>query len=278
MKLQILDINGSKKAEMNSEIFDSEPRTDIVQKIVEMEKVKQPYAPYLWQGMETSASGNVKHNRHVWKTDRGKGLSRYPKKRMSDKGERFVWTAAVIPGVRGGRRAHPPKIIRTDLKINKKEQILGLRSALAMVASPELVKKKYSTLNNSELKIKLPLIVDVKMLSLKASEFFESLNKILGPELFEIAVQKRKIRAGIGKMRNRTYKKSSGMLLIIGNKENMKISGIDLEKAGDVKLADMASNGARLVIFTEEAVKDFEGRINGKSDKDKTKQAKEAKK
>jgi hypothetical protein len=36
-------------------------------------------------GLQTSASGNVKHNRHVWKTDRGRGLSRYPKKRMSDK-------------------------------------------------------------------------------------------------------------------------------------------------------------------------------------------------
>jgi large subunit ribosomal protein L4e len=277
-KLQILDINGGKKAEMNSEIFDSEPRIDIVQKIVEIEKVKQPYAPFLWQGMQTSASGNVKHNRHVWKTDRGKGLSRYPKKRLSDKGERFVWVAAAIPGVRSGRRAHPPKIIRTELKINKKEQMLGLISALAMVASPELVKKKYITLNNSELKIKLPLIVDAKMLTLKAGEFFESLRKILGSELFELAIQKKKVRAGRGKMRNRTYKRTSGMLLVIGNKENMKISGIDLEKANDVKLADLASNGARLVIFTEEAVKDLEGRINGKPQSKETKQTKEKKK
>jgi large subunit ribosomal protein L4e len=274
-KLQIINVDGSKKTDMNSEIFEGEIRQDIVQKIIEIEKENQPYAPYLWQGMQTSASGNVKHNRHVWKTDRGKGLSRYPKKRLSDKGERFVWVAAAIPGVRGGRRAHPPKILSKELKINKKEQVLGLLSALAMTASPELVKKKYSSLNN-ELKIKFPLIIDNKILSLKAKEFFKALYKILGQELFEIAIQKKKIRAGIGKMRNRPYKKNSGMLLAIGNKEEMKISSIEVKKAKDIKLEDLASNGARLVIFTEEAVKDLENKINGKEEV-KTKEIKQTK-
>ena len=143
-KIQILDANGNKTKEIASNIFDGQIRGDIVQKIVEIERLaeKQPYAPFYLSGLQTSASGNVKHNRHVWKTDRGRGLSRYPKKRMSDKGSHFVWVAAVAPGVRGGRRAHPPEILRRTLKINRKEKTLGLLSALAMAASIEELKKK----------------------------------------------------------------------------------------------------------------------------------------
>jgi large subunit ribosomal protein L4e len=268
-KLQVLDLNGNKKSEITTSIFDSPIRVDIVQKIVESEKVKQPYSPFLYAGMQTSASGNVKHNRHVWKTDRGKGLSRYPKKRMSDKGERFVWVAAAIPGVRGGRRAHSPVGIYRELKINKKEQLMGLLSALAMVASEEQIKKKYSTLNNIQLKVKLPIIVDVKSLGVKSGEFFDSLNKMLGEETYNIAIQGAKVRAGRGKMRNRFYKKNAGLLLVIGNKEEKKISGIDVKKAGDIQLIDLAVNGARLVMFTEQAIRDFEGRINGKGEEKK---------
>ncbi|MDP1729283.1 MAG: 50S ribosomal protein L4, partial [archaeon] len=262
-KLQITDLNGNKGKEISSEIFDGKIRLDLVQKIAETEKEKQPYAPYLWAGMESSASGNVKHNRHVWKTDRGKGLSRYPKKRMSDKGSNFVWVAAIIPGVRGGRRAHPPKLLRRELKINQKEKIMGFLSALAMVASNEEVKKKYSRLNDvKELNVKLPLIVDSKITSLKSKEFFNALEKILGNDLKEVAIQDKKVRAGRGKMRNRTYKKNAGLLLVIGNSEKMKISGVDLKQAKEVKISDLASNGARLVMFTESAVKDLELKLN----------------
>ncbi len=262
-KLQIIDAQGNKVKEMTSEIFDGQIRWDLVQKIAETEKEKQPYAPYLWAGMDSSASGNVKHNRHVWKTDRGKGLSRYPKKRMSDKGANFVWVAAIIPGVRGGRRAFPPKIIRKELKINKREQVLGLLSALAMVANNEQVKKKYSRLADVDFKVKLPLIVDSKILGLKSKAFFEMIKKILGENVSEIAIQDKKIRAGRGKMRNRPYKRNAGLLLIVGNKEEKKISGIEVVKAQDLKLLDIAGNGARLTMFTEASIKDLENRIHG---------------
>ncbi len=262
-KLQILDVNGKKSKEITSNLFDSEIRADLVQKVAETEKEKQPYAPFLWAGMETSASGNVKHNRHVWKSDRGKGLSRYPKKRMSDKGERFVWVAAVIPGVRKGRRAHPPKILRADLKINKKEKILALLSCLAMTSSKEEIIKKYSSLANKELKLSLPIIFDSKVINAKTKDLFTSLKTTLGEDLWNIAIQEKEIRAGKGKKRNRRYKSNAGMLLVIGNKEERKITGIDVVKANELKVLDIFSNGARLTAFTEEAVKDLENKING---------------
>ena len=270
-KLQVLDISGKKSKEINSFLFDSDIREDIVQKIAETEKEKQPYAPYLWAGMETSASGNVKHNRHVWKSDRGKGLSRYPKKRMSDKGERFVWVAAVIPGVRGGRRAHPPKILRADLKINKKEKIFGLLSCLAMTSSKEEMMKKYSSLAGKDVKINLPLVFESKMLTGKTKDFFKSLRTIVGEDLWNVAIQSKEIRAGKGKKRNRRYKSNAGMLLVIGNNETKKITGFDVVKANDLKVINIFSNGARLTAFTEEAIKDLENRINGTGKKPEAK-------
>ncbi len=265
MKIQALDINGKKIKDMASSIFDGQIRQDIVQKIAEAEKLdnKQLYAPYIWAGMQTSASGNVKHNRHVWKTDRGKGLSRYPKKRMSDKGERFVWVAAAIPGVRGGRKAHPPKLLRRELKINKKEKILGMLSALAMVCSADLIKKKYDRLKEARLELRLPLVVEEKILSLNTKQFFDSLNKILGDGLMGVALQNKNVRAGRGKTRNRKYKRNAGILLVIANNQSKKIAGLDVRNAKDLKVGDLASNGARLVMFTEQAIKDLEARLIG---------------
>ncbi len=270
MKIQVYNTQGNKEKETSTSIFDFHPiRLDIVQKICEVEKAeeKQPYSPFYLAGLQTSASGNVKHNRHVWKTDRGRGLSRHPKKRMSDKGDRFVWVAAVSPGVRGGSRAHPPKIIKTALKINKKEKELGIRSALAMVASVDKIKEKYSSLTNLDIKIKLPVVLDSKILQLKTKEFFQSIEKIFGAELINVALQSRETRAGVGKMRGRRYKKSQGLLFIIGNREEFRINGIEVINVNQLKIRDIASNGARLTMFTEEAVKELEKRLNSQGEK-----------
>lgn len=260
-KINIFDKQGKKVKEINSTLFESPIRFDLVQKIVEAQKYKHPYSPYLWAGMETSASGNVKHLRHSWKSDRGKGMARYPKKRMSDKGDRFVWVAAVIPGVRKGRRAHPPKILRRELKINKKELKLGFLSALAINSSVELFKKKYSKINDKKINLNLPVIVEDNFTKLKAKDFFDVLNNILGEDFFNLVIQTKKIRPGIGKMRSRRYKKSASLLFILGNNQEFNMNSIESTKVKDIKLIDLVPNGPRLTIFTEEAIKDLEKKI-----------------
>lgn len=261
-KINILGANGNKEREISTTIFDGRVRADIVQKIAEIEKMsdKQEHAPFWLSGQQTSASGTVKHNRHVWKSDRGKGLARVPKKQMSRSGDRFVWVGAVIPGTRGGRRAHPPKLNGRECKINRKEMMLGWFGALAMVASKEAVINKYSSLEGKKVAIDLPLIVDSKILSLKAGSFLEAVKKITG-ELNEVAIQKKTIRPGRGKMRNRKYKKNAGVLLVIGNRENKKVSGIEVIKTEELRIMDLCSNGARLTMFTETAVKELEDEL-----------------
>lgn len=263
-KLNVYDSSGKKVKDLTTSLFEGSLRNDIVQKIVEIEKMqeRQLYSPFFLAGLQTSASGNVKHNRHVWKTDRGRGLSRYPKKRMSDKGSQFVWVAAVAPGTRGGRRAHPPKVIRADKKINKKEYEFGFKSALAFLASPEDIKKKYSSLAGKDLKLNFPLIFESKILSLKSKKFFESLENLLGAEVMNLGLQNKETRPGVGKMRGRRYKKTAGFLVIIGKKDNFKLSGVEIKKVEDIKIKDLWNNGPRLVIFTEEAIKEMENKFN----------------
>ena len=262
-KIQVLDSNGKKVKEIEGKIFDGKIREDIVAKIVESEKMAQEYGVYFLAGMQTSASGNVRHLRHSWKSDRGRGMSRVPKKRMSRRGDRFHWVAAVAPNTRGGRKSHAPVVGKRLKKINKKELLLGLKSALAMIADLSLVKKKYARLENKELDLKLPLVIEAKVLESKTKDLLSRLKKIsAGAE--EVVLQKKNVRAGRGTMRNRKYKKSAGLLLVLGNKEKKKLQGVDVLNAQDLSVTDIASNGARLCIFTEQAIIDLEERLKNK--------------
>tara|TARA_Y100000034_G_scaffold136159_1_gene211161 strand:- start:1562 stop:2344 length:783 start_codon:yes stop_codon:yes gene_type:complete len=259
MKVQILDINGKKVKEITTELFEEPIREDIIFKVVEAEKLRQPYSPKYRSGMDISASGNVRHTRHAWKSDRGRGLSRIPRKKMWRRGTQFSWEGAIVPSTKGGRRAHPPKGNVDLKKINKKELKKALLSALAYSSSEAEIKKKYSSLKDKKIEIQLPLIVEDKLLELKTKEFLSSLKKIL-KDLNNIAIQKKSVRAGKGKLRGRKYKKNAGLLLVIGKDEKKRMQGIDVIKADQLIVTDLAAGGARLTMFTEKAIKDLENK------------------
>ena len=271
MKAQILDINGKNIKEIKTNLFEESIREDIILKVVETEKIKQPYSPKPGAGMNRSASGNIRHKRHSWKSDRGRGLSRVPRKIFWRRGTQFSWEGAIIPGTKGGRRAHEPKGIVVVKKINKKELKKALLSALTYSSSIDQLKKKYVSLENKEINQKLPLVVEEKILTLNTKETLSSLKKILG-NLYEIAIQKKSIRAGKGKLRGRKYQKNAGLLLVIGKKQETKIKGIEVVKTNEILVTDLASNGGRLTIFTEEAIKDLENILLKNKLKEKTKE------
>ncbi len=267
MKITILDIEGKKKGELITNIFDGKIRYDIMQRVVEAEKRKHPYAPFYLAGKQASASGKIRHTRRKWKTAAGRGISRIPRKIFWRRGTQFYWQGATISSARGGRRSHPPKILSIikEKKINKKERKLAFLSALALTVSVNELKGKYKTLEGKEIKIKLPIIIEKKILKLKTKDFLKSLKKVLD-ELADIAVKKKSIRAGRGKTRGRRYKKTAGLLFVIGNKEEKKIKGIEVKKANQVSVSDLASNGARLTVYTQDAVKELENKLTGKLD------------
>jgi len=265
MKIQILDTSGNKSKEITTKLFEEPIREDIIFKVVEAEKIKQPYRPKMYAGMNRSASGNVRHKRHSWKSDRGRGLSRIPKKKMWRRGTQFSWVGAIIPSTRGGRRAHPPKGIVKIKKINKKEFKKALLSSLSYISSIEEIKKKYSSLKNKKINIKLPLVVEKKVLDMKSKEFLEFLKKILN-DLFDVAIKKASIRAGKGKLRGRKHKKSAGLLFIISKDEKFKVNFIEVVKTNDLRISDLASGGARLTLFSENAIKELEKKLVNEND------------
>ncbi len=266
MKTKIYQIDGKVGKDMDlPKYFSRKVREDIVAKVLEAKKTMQPYGPDPMAGKKQSASGRIVRRRHVWKSGYGRGMARIPRKQMSRKGTQFNWVGAFSPNTRGGRRAHPPKpdsMINT-LKINKKELRIALESALSATASGEYVTKKYGRLDKVEKQ--LPVIVESKVESLKIKELLSSLKNILGESLFEVAIQDKKIRAGRGSRRGRKYKKSAGMLLVIGNNEKLKTSLFDVAKVKDLGVLDLAKGGlGRLTVYTETAISELNKKLEKK--------------
>jgi len=263
MKTDLLDITGKKIKEINlGKCFSNKIREDIILKSLEARKKKQPYAPSPVAGNQQSASGKLNHRRHVWKSAYGRAISRVPRKIMSRSGTQFNWVAATIPSVRGGRRAHPPKILSmmNEKKINKKELKLAVISAISATASEAFLRKKYSNLKDKKIK-KLPIVVEPKILDLKTKEFMNSLKKVLG-SLFEFSISKRKIRSGKGTLRGRKYKRNLGAILVLGNKEESKSNVLESRKIKDLNVEDLAKGGpGRIILYTPEAIKELEGKI-----------------
>lgn len=262
MKTQVYNIDGQKSGSIDlPKVFSSEIREDLISKVVEARKLKQPFGPSPMAGAQHSASGIIRHKRHSWKSGYGRGASRVPRKVLSNRGTQFNWVGAEVPQTRGGRRAHPPKVIKMlNLnKVNKKELQRALESAIASTASEKYLTKKYSTLQDKKLKLDLPFVMSSKIVGLRAKEGLQSIKKILGEELFQIAVKKKSIRAGKGKTRGRPYKKTAGALIITGEKEKMKMKGLENVQVKNLSVSNLAEGNSpgRLVIYTEEAIKEL---------------------
>ena len=257
MKTKLLDINGKEKSTIDlPKCFSSDIREDIVARALEIKKQKQPYGPSPVAGKQHSASGLLIRRRYVWKSGYGRGASRVPRKVMSNKGSQFNWVAAEVPNVRGGRRAHPPKVIGhiNTKRLNKKEGKIALCSALSATANEKFVAKKYERVEKAE----VPFVIESKISSLKTKNILESVKKILGKDIFEVAVKKKSVRAGKGKQRGRKYKSNAGLLIVVGKDEKIKTNAFDVVSVNRLGVEDLAKGGlGRLTLYTENAIKEI---------------------
>src|SRR3990167_2640874 len=155
MKTNVLDTEGKKTREIELPgFFSGRIREDIVAKVLEALKTRQPHSPSLVAGKQHSASGIIRHARRKWRGAYGKGISRVPRKIMSNRGSQFNWVVAEIASTRGGRRAHPPKVITmiNTKKINKKEMNIALVSAINATANGKIMAEKYSRIDEDDMK------------------------------------------------------------------------------------------------------------------------------
>jgi large subunit ribosomal protein L4e len=253
MKTKIITKDGKQGKEIElPKNFSAKIRTDILAKVFEAQKLMyaQAYGAKEGAGAQYSASGIIKHKRHDWKSAYNKGISRIPRKIMSRSGSSFNWIGATVSNTRGGRRPHAPRSQKNPFsKINKNELLIAFNSALTGTMDKESLKNKY----NKE--VEAAFVIDGKALELKTKDLIQILEKLFGTNVLKT----KKVRAGIGKMRGRKYKKSAGLLFVLGKDEKMNRKGIEVVSVPELKVSDLAPNGepGRLAIYTENAIKEI---------------------
>lgn len=267
MKSKVYDLTGKEKSSIElPKEFQSEIREDIVAKVLESKKRQQPYAPSPVAGKQHAAKGKIVHRRHVWRSGYGRGSSRVPRKIFSQRGSQFNWEAAEVPQARGGMRTHPPRVLHffKKLKINKKEVKIAFAGALSATANEKYLLRKYSSLER--LNKNPPFIISISTNDqIKSKDLIKGLNTLLGKELHNIAIKKKSVRSGKGKIRGRKYKSNAGMLLVIGNSEKGKIKtkSFEIKQVQELGIIDLAKGGlGRLTVYTEDAIKDLEKRLH----------------
>lgn len=264
MKMNVLSLDGKKLKQIEMpNFFLQKVREDLIMKIIETKKTKQPYSPSPVAGKQHSASGILIHRRHVWKSQYGRGISRIPRKTILRRGTQFQQIGAEVPNTRGGRRAHPPKAVSmiNTKKINKKEMKMALISALSATANEKFISKRYERLIGEKFE-SFPLVVESKISKLKTKELLLALKKILGEKIFELSLRKKTIRSGKGKMRGRKYKTNAGLLIVVGEEENPKLSAFEIKKAKSLSIVDIAKGGpGRITLYTEKAIEELEKKL-----------------
>jgi large subunit ribosomal protein L4e len=260
-KLKVYDIDGNVLEEIEvPEFLRTEYRPEVIKKAVvfSQSSKRQPYGADPLAGKRTSAHYHGRRRRERWSM-MGRGMSRMA--RIHGKVGYLLWRARFVPQAVKGRRAHPPKAEKNWIKkINKKELLLAVKSALSAIRNVNLVKKRG---HKFEENMTLPIIIDDKIEKIKKTkEVVNILNKLgLAKEIERCKIKK--IRSGKGKMRGRRYKKKKGILFIVSEdcdlkKSARKIPGVDVIEAEKIKesieeLAPGAMAG-RLTIITKSAL------------------------
>ncbi|MFZ2070040.1 MAG: 50S ribosomal protein L4 [Halobacteriota archaeon] len=252
-KVKVLDLSRNVVREVTlPSVFMEEYRPDLIKRaVLTMQSTRlQPKGPALLSGRKTSAES--------WGV--GRGVSRVPRIKNGRR-------AARVPQAVGGRRAHPPKHNKVlKLKLNVKERRKAIRSAIAATTNLELVRSRGHKFSED---VELPIVVEDALANVsKTAEVADFLTTIgVGEDL--IRAQKRKIRAGKGKMRGRRYKTRKSVLIVISGNEVAENEGNTILIAGaqnlrgvDVAYVDMlnaellapGTHPGRLTIWTESSL------------------------
>ena len=258
MKVNVLDVSNSKVGEIQlPPQFNEEIRPDLVLRavLVIQSNRRQPYGAAPEAGKRYSAK--LSRRRRKYKTSYGIGISRVPRKIMSRSGTKFNWVGALAPGTVGGRQAHPPKPYKIwDKKINTKERLKAIRSAISATMKREIVAERGHNVPET-----FPFIIDDKFEQIqKTRDVVNALSSLgFGQELERVKIKK--IRAGKGKSRGRRYQRKKSILIIAAQNSNImksasNIPGIDIVNVKNLN-AELLAPGAkigRLTLWTRGAI------------------------
>ncbi|MCK4928927.1 MAG: 50S ribosomal protein L4 [Methanosarcinales archaeon] len=248
-KAKIMDLTGAQKGEIElPEVFDEIYRPDLIKKAVLAAQANrlQAYGPTPYAGMQTSA-----HN-----AGPGRGSARVPRIKNGNR-------VARICQARGGRKAHPPKVEKDySEKINKKERLKAINSAIAATGNVELTKQR-----GHRFDAELPIVAADEFQDVQTTKevtgFMETIN------VFQDVMRAKNgkhIRAGGGKRRGRKYKKPKSLLIVVGQDNGIvraarNLAGVDVVQVNrlNAELLAPGTHAGRLAIWTESAIRALGG-------------------
>ena len=258
MKTNVFDTQGNQKGEIElPKVFNTDFRPDLIKRAVLaiQSHKRQPYGPDKLAGKRSSAHyhGVRKGPGHMMNTETAR------MKRIHGGPPAMQMRARFVPQAAKGRRAHPPKVEKIWYKkINNKERVFAIKSAIAATALKEIVLKRSHLVDN----INLPIVADDSLQEMKKSKSVKEFLEKIGLKKELERAKNKKVRAGKGKMRGRKYKKKKSVLFIISEDKGIlkaakNLPGIDICLATNLN-AELLAPGTRpgrITVFTESAIK-----------------------
>jgi len=253
MKVKIYDLDGKEVSSMElPDVFNTPYRPDVIKRAVlsQQSARRQAYGPDTLAGLRSSA--HYHGSRHYRFKMMNMEMSRIP--RIHGKVGYMAWRARIAPHAVKGRMAHPPKPEKIWMqKVNAQEKRLAVKSALAATANVTLLKIRGHSME-------APIIFVDDFESIKNTKTVVGLlEKIAARELAR--AEKKKVRAGRGKMRGRRYTKKKGPLVIVSKmcpavKASRNIPGVDATHVGilNAELLAPGTQAGRLIVTTKAAL------------------------
>jgi len=247
--VSIFNLEGKKVGRIKlPSVFNTSFRPDVIKKAVVAIQTHriQPQGRDVMAGKRTTARS--------WGV--GHGMARIPRLRESRR-------AALAPGTVGGRKAHPPVIVKKiRKKIPKKEKRLALFSAIAATGLKEIVAERGHIVDDVP---ELPLIVTDDIQNLKRTKEVQEALTTLGvwPDVYRVK-ESIKIRAGKGKMRGRRKKMAVGPLIVISENGGImesarNLPGVDVSYVKDLNPEILApgTHPGRLTVWAKSSIEEL---------------------
>lgn len=256
-KARVLSLKGQPKGEVAlPDAFHTEYRPDLIRRafVAEQSWERQPYGSDPEAGFRTTAE-YYSRRRDYYRLTMNRGISRLPRQKRPKGG---LGEVRRVPQSKGGHRAHPPKAEAIWVKkMNEKEWVLALKSAIAATTSLDLATGEGR--NHKIKNITLPLIVETSFENLdKAKDVCDALEKLgLAADLERASEKKTKEgKARTGKQRQ----KKSVLVVVSGDCKALRaaanLAGVDAVNTENLDVTALAPGGhpGRLTVWTEAAI------------------------
>jgi len=237
-------------------VFDTPPREDLVR------RAYIHLSTHTLQPKGASKASAHKYSVESWGA--GYGMARIS--RVKGAGTGKAMSGGFVPSAVGGRPTHPPKPEKKIYKkLNKKERLIALLSAIAFTASGIAVKARGHKLPDN---LKLPIVVTDDIESVSKAKDLKKFLELLGLKEELKRCEKKKIRAGKGKIRGRKYKRRVGPLIVCMDDKGIKkaassIPGVEFTKLNELSVLHLAPGAkpARLVIWSKSALLSLDSKL-----------------